>query len=99
LRDGSELAAWFKRICHEPGLVQELLIAMAVDSHNYEPRFWRDVGWQLRAAMARRWWQFYLDRGGNPQAFAGFLSRRGRGTWLDRLYAYRGLPPRARLRT
>ena len=94
LRDSSELAVWFKRICDETELVQELLIAMSIDEHNYEPRFWREIGRQLRAAAARRAWQFYLDHDGNPQAFLGFLSRRGRGAWLDRLYAYRGLPPR-----
>jgi len=99
LRDGSELAGWFKRICDDAGLVQELLIAMSIDTHNQEPSFWREVGRQLRAAGARRWWQFYLDHGGNPQALVGFVSRGGRGAWLDRLYAYRGLPPRDKIRT
>jgi glycosyltransferase involved in cell wall biosynthesis len=99
LRDGSELAAWFRRICDDDGLVEELLIALSIDVYGDEPRLWRGVGRQLRSALARRWWQFYLDLGGNPQALAGFLSRRGRGAWLDRLYAYRGLPPRDRIRT
>ena len=99
LRDGSELAAWFKRICDDRGLVQKLLIAMSIDTHNQEPSFWREIGRQLRAAVARRWWRFYLDCDGNPQALVGFLSRRGRGAWLDRLYEYRGLPPRDKIRT
>ena len=99
LRDGSELAAWFKRICGEPGLVQELLIALSIDAHNHEPRFWREIGRQVRAAAARHAWQLYLDKGGNPQALVGFFRGRGRGAWLDQLYAYRGLPPRDKIRT
>lgn len=97
LRDGRELAAWFKRIRDEPGLVQELLIALSIDTHNHEPRFGREIGRRLRAATARRAWQLYLDKGGNPQALVAFLGG-GRGAWLDRLYAYRGLPPRDKIR-
>jgi glycosyltransferase involved in cell wall biosynthesis len=98
LRDGSELAGWFKRVCDEPELVERLLIALSIDTYGHEPRFWRDVRRHARAALARRWWQLYLDCGGNPQALLGFLTRRGRGAWLDRLYAYRGLPPRDKIR-
>jgi glycosyltransferase involved in cell wall biosynthesis len=99
LRDASELAAWFERIRDEPGLVEKLLIALSIDAHNHEPRFWREIGRQLRAAAARRAWQLYLDKGGNPQALVGFFRGGGRGAWLDRLYAYRGLPPRDKVPT
>ena len=91
-------AAWFERVCSEAGLVEKLLIALSIDTYGHEPRFWREVGRQFRAALARRWWHFYLGCSGNPQALLGFLGRRGRGAWIDRLYAYRGLPPRDKIR-
>jgi glycosyltransferase involved in cell wall biosynthesis len=94
LRDGGELAAWFQRVRDDAGLVETLLTALAIDIYGHTPRLWLDIGRHLRAALARRWWQFYLGCGGNPQALLGFLGHRGRGAWLDRLYVYRGLPPR-----
>jgi glycosyltransferase involved in cell wall biosynthesis len=98
-RDSSELAHWFARARDEPDLVQKLMIDLAIDVYAHDQNFWRTLSREARSAWARRGWRFYLSMGGNPQSVTGFLRARRKGGWLDRLYAYRGLPPRNKVRT
>jgi glycosyltransferase involved in cell wall biosynthesis len=98
LRDPSEASRWFARICDEPDLVQRLMIDLAVDTYSHEPHLWRDLGRQIRTALARAWWRSYVLSYGNPHALKGFVRYRRKGEWMERLHAYRGLPPRSRVR-
>ncbi len=97
-RDPTEIAHWYGRIRDEPDFREKVLIQLVLALGRRDDRLGRSL-WHVIREWSRGAWCHFLARPGiEPQAVAHFLRFRRKGGWIDQLYAYRGLPPRNKVK-